>query len=170
MDMTEAAETYFERNAGVWDTLQASYFTEAVRDDAIARAYLRPEWTVADVGGGTGYMTAGLAPRVAQVHLADGSPAMLDVARRNLSAHDNVAYGLMQDGRIPLPDGAVDVAFANMYLHHCTDPAAAIAEMARIVRPGGRLVITDMEAHEHAWMRDEMADEWPCFAREQVRA
>ena len=76
-------------------------------------------------------MTAGLAPRVAQVHLADGSPAMLEEAGRNLSAHHNVTYGLMQDGRIPLPDGAVDAAFANMYLHHCTDPAAAIAEMAR---------------------------------------
>ncbi len=170
MKMTTEAEVYFDQKAGEWDALQASYFTDALREAAIARAYLRPEWTVADVGGGTGYMTAGLAPRVARVHLVDGAPAMLDVARRNLDALGNVGYGLMEDGRIPLPDDAVDAAFANMYLHHCTDPAAAIAEMARIVRPGGRLVITDMEAHENGWMRDEMADEWPGFAREQVQA
>jgi arsenite methyltransferase len=170
MKMTTAAETYFEQTAGAWDALRATYFTEAVRDAAMERAYLRPEWTVADVGGGTGFMAAGLAPSVARVYLADGSQAMLDVARHNLNDAANVEYALMIEGRIPLPDDTVDVAFANMYLHHCTDPAAAIAEMARIVRPGGRLVITDMEAHDHAWMRDEMADEWPGFAREQVQA
>jgi ubiquinone/menaquinone biosynthesis C-methylase UbiE len=95
---------------------------------------------------------------------------MLKVARRDLEGRDNVEYGLMQEGRIFLPDGAVDVAFANMYLHNSTDPAAAISEMSRIVRPGGRLVITDMDAHDHAWMREEMADEWLGFERAQVKA
>ena len=71
--------------------------------------------------------------------------------------------------RLTLPDASVDAALANMYLHHCTDPAAAIREMARIVRPGGRLVITDMDRHEHEWMRAEMADEWLGFERAQVK-
>jgi ubiquinone/menaquinone biosynthesis C-methylase UbiE len=168
--MTAAAETYFEQAANEWDAIREGYFTEAVREAAIARAYLRPEWTVADVGGGTGFMTVGLASRVAQVHLLDGSTAMLEVARRNLDGPNNVAYGLMADSQIPLPDGEADAVFANMYLHHCTDPAAAIAEMSRILRPGGRLVITDMNAHDHAWMREEMADEWPGFERAQVKA
>ena len=170
MKMTGAAEAYFERAANEWDALRAGYFTEAVREAAIARAYLRPEWTACDVGGGTGFVTAGLAPRVARVHLVDGSPAMLEAARRNLDGVANVEFGLMVDGRIPLPDAAVDAVFANMYLHHCADPAAAIAEMVRILRPGGRLVITDMDAHDHAWMREEMADEWPGFERAQVKA
>jgi len=170
MNMTLAAEAYFERTAGDWDALREGYFTEAVREAAIARAYLRPEWTVADVGGGTGFMAAGLAASVARVYLADGSPAMLDVARRNLGDFKNVEYALMEDGRIPLPEGSMDAVFANMYLHHCADPAASIAEMTRILRPGGRLVITDMDRHDHQWMLEEMADEWPGFERAQVKS
>ena len=57
-----------------------------------------------------------------------------------------------------------------MYLHHCPDPAAAIREMARVLKLGGRLVITDMDAHTHAWMRVEMADEWLGFDRGQIKA
>jgi ubiquinone/menaquinone biosynthesis C-methylase UbiE len=74
------------------------------------------------------------------------------------------------DGQsLPLPDGSVDAAFANMYLHHCPDPQAAIREMVRILKPGGRLVITDMDTHPYAWLKEEMADEWMGFERPQVR-
>jgi ubiquinone/menaquinone biosynthesis C-methylase UbiE len=63
----------------------------------------------------------------------------------------------------------VDAALANMYLHHCPDPAGAIREMARVLRPGGRLVITDLDRHIHEWMRTEMADEWLGFDRAAVK-
>ena len=55
--------------------------------------------------------------------------------------------------RLPLPDAAVDAAFANMYLHHCPDPQEAIREMVRILRPGGRLVITDMDTTSYEWLK-----------------
>ncbi len=168
MAMTQATEAYFERVAGDWDTLQQSYFTDAVRDAALARAYLRPEMVVADVGCGTGFMAAGLAPLVQKVHALDGSPAMLAQAQQRLAQTGNVTFGLMEGGRIPLPDASVDAAFANMMLHHCPDPAEAIGEMVRILKPGGRLVITDMDAHTHEWMRTEMADEWLGFPRADV--
>jgi ubiquinone/menaquinone biosynthesis C-methylase UbiE len=167
--MTPAAAAYFDQVADQWDTLRAGYFQEPVRESAIAHAYLRPEMEVADVGCGTGFITAGLAPLVSRVYAVDGSQAMLDVARRNLADHDNVVYRLTEGSALTLPDASVDAAFANMYLHHCPDPAAAIREMARILRPGGRLVITDMDRHEHEWMRAEMADEWLGFERTQVR-
>ena len=169
MTMTAASAAYFERVAGEWDTLRAGYFEEDVREAAIAAAYLRPEMTVADVGTGTGFMAAGLAPRVAKVIALDGSAAMLDVARHNLAAFDNVVYQATDGHVLPLADASVDAVFANMYLHHCADPLAAIGEMARVLKPGGRLLISDMDRHEHAWFKDEMADEWLGFDRAEVR-
>ena len=170
MSMTQASSSYFEQVARQWDTLRSGYFTEAVRTAAIEKAYLRPEMVVADIGAGTGFISAGLAPLVQKVIAIDGSPAMLEVARKNLAPFNNVEYQVGEGLAIPLPDGSVDAAFANMYLHHCPDPLAAIAEMVRIIKPGGRLVITDMDTHPYAWLKDEMADEWMGFERDQVRA
>ena len=170
MNMTAASAAYFERVADQWDTLRAGYFQEEVREAAIAHAYLRPEMTVADVGSGTGFMAAGLAPLVSHVYVLDGSAAMLDVARSNLAALTNVAFRQTDGHILPLPDASVDAVFANMYLHHCPDPAAALQEMVRVLKPGGRLAITDMDAHTHEWMRAEMADEWLGFDRGQIKA
>jgi len=169
MTMTKASAQYFDQVAGEWDSIRAGYFTEAVREAAIRKAYLRPEMIVADVGTGTGFMAAGLAPLVRQVHVIDGSTSMLDVARQNLSQYNNIEYHAADGGSIPLADESIDVAFANMYLHHCPDPDAAIGEMVRILKPGGRLMITDMDAHHYTWFKEEMADEWLGFERSQVR-
>jgi len=168
--MTTASSKYFERVAEEWDTLRAGYFTEAVRESAIAKAYLRPEMIVADVGAGTGFMAAGLTALASHVHVVDGSAAMLDVARRNLSGSDNVTFHKSDGHILPLPAQSVDAVFANMYLHHCPQPLAAIHEMVRVLRPGGRLVITDLDTHPYAWLKEEMADEWMGFERAQVKA
>ncbi|MCX6032177.1 MAG: arsenite methyltransferase [Chloroflexi bacterium] len=170
MSMTQAAATYFERVAGNWDELRAGYFPEAVREAAIAKAYLRPEMVVADVGSGAGFLASALAPLVSRVYALDGSATMLDVARRNLTGFTNVTFQATDGATLPLPDASLDAVFANMYLHHCPDPAAAINEMTRVLKPGGRLVITDLDAHTHAWMAAEMADEWLGFDRGQVKA
>jgi arsenite methyltransferase len=166
---TNPSAAYFEKVAGQWDSLRQGYFNEAVREVAIDKAYLHPEMIAADVGAGTGFMAAGLAPLVDHVHVLDGSPAMLEVARQNLAQFDNVEFHAADGLSLPLPDASLDVAFANMYLHHCPDPLSAIREIARVLRPGGRLVITDMDAHEHEWFRSEMADLWLGFERGQVR-
>jgi arsenite methyltransferase len=170
MSMTEASAGYFEKMAREWDRLRAGYFQEDLREAAFARAYLRPEMVVADVGSGTGFMAAGLAPLVKQVYALDGSEAMLEVARTNLRAFPNVVCKVADGSALPIEDGSLDAVFANMYLHHCADPLAAIQEMVRVLRPGGRLVITDMEKHDHEWMRLEMADQWLGFERSDLRA
>jgi ubiquinone/menaquinone biosynthesis C-methylase UbiE len=115
-------------------------------------------------------MAAGLAPLVKTVHVLDGSPAMLEVARKNLARLDNLEFHLADGLSLPLPDSSLDVAFANMYLHHCPDPLAALREILRTLRPGGRLVITDMDAHAHEWLRTEMHDLWLGFERDHIRA
>ena len=169
MSMTQASAEYFERVAGEWDSLRSGYFGEAVRDAALARAYLRPDMVVADIGSGTGFMSAGLAPLVAKVYAVDASEAMLEIGRENLAAFGNVELQLSDGATLPFEDGMLDAVFANMYLHHCPDPRAAIAEMVRVLKPGGRLVITDMDQHEHTWLRDEMADVWLGFERKDLR-
>jgi len=166
--MTDAHE-YFRQVAGRWDEIRAGYFTEHMRDAAIARARLPAGAIVADVGTGTGFVAAALAVRAARVHGFDASPAMLEVARRNLAAFPNVELREASGDHLPLPDGAVDGVFANMYLHHAPDPPAALREMTRIVRPGGVLCLTDLDTHDHAWQREQMADLWLGFERADIR-
>lgn len=169
MTTTNPSAPYFEKVADQWDNLRTGYFTEAVRESAISKAYLHPGMIVADVGAGTGFVSAGLAPMVKKVHVLDGSAAMLDVARKNLAEFDNLEFHAADGLALPLPDASQDAVFANMYLHHCPDPLASIREMVRILRPGGRLIITDMDAHTHEWLKTEMSDVWLGFEREQVR-
>lgn len=170
MTDTNPSADYFEQVADQWDELRSGYFTEAVRDSAISKAYLHPEMLAADVGAGTGFMAAGLAPLVKYIQVLDGSPAMLEVARRNLAQFDNLEFHTADGLSLPLPDSSLDVAFANMYLHHCPDPLAALREIVRTLCPGGRLVITDMDAHAYEWLKTEMRDLWLGFERDQIRA
>jgi arsenite methyltransferase len=170
MSITNPSENYFEEVASQWDALRSSYFTEEVRSAALAKAYLHPQMVVGDVGAGTGFMTAGLAPLVKRVYALDGSSAMLDVAQKNLAHVTNITYQSADGLSLPLPDDSLDAVFANMYLHHCPDPLAAVREMVRILRPGGRLILTDMDAHPYTWLKTEMADVWQGFERSQVSA
>ncbi|MFQ5612661.1 MAG: class I SAM-dependent methyltransferase [Anaerolineae bacterium] len=166
--MTDQVKSYFAGVAEEWDSLRAGYFSEALRAAAIARASLGPHETVADVGTGTGFMLAGLAPKVGRAYGLDNSPEMLAVAQRNLTAFDNVILRQAEGSALPLDANSIDAAFANMYLHHAPDPALAIREIARMLKPGGRLIITDLDSHDQTWMREAMADLWLGFEREQV--
>ena len=168
MSMTQASSEYFKQVAGSWDKISAGYFGKPVRDAAIAKAYLRPEMAVADIGSGTGFVAAGLAPLVKRVYVVDGSAAMIEVAKKNLSAFSNIEYHEADGSSLPFPEESLDAVFANMYLHHTTDPVSAIREMIRVLRPGGRLVITDMDEHPYAWLKAEMADVWQGFDRAQI--
>lgn len=169
MTTTNPSSKYFAGIANQWDQLRSGYFSEAVCEAAISKAYLHPDMIVADVGAGTGFITAGLAPFVQKVYALDGSPAMLDIARKNLSGFDNVVFQTVDGLSLPLPDASLDSVFANMYLHHCPDPLAAIRELARTLRPGGRLVISDLDLHSHEWLKTNMADIWLGFGRNQIR-
>ncbi len=170
MKMTSKSAQYFAQVASQWDNLRCGYFGEELRDAALDRAYLRPEMVAADIGAGTGFLSEALVSRVSQVHVIDGSEAMLAAARQKLAGFSNVVFHRSDGDSLDLPDGSVDAAFANMYLHHVPDPQAAITEMARILRPGGRLVITDMDPHPYEWLKEEMADEWMGFEHDQMRA
>jgi ubiquinone/menaquinone biosynthesis C-methylase UbiE len=163
-------QRFFERVATDWDTMRLAYYDERVIEKMAEISDVGKDSEVADVGTGTGFVAAGIAPRVKRVVGVDNAPAMLEVARENLMALgvSNVNLVVGEATRLRLEDGSVDAAFANMVLHHAEHPTAMLLEMARVVRPGGRVTITDEVEHPYAWMREEHADVWLGFARGQV--
>ncbi len=166
--MTDS-NAYFAQVAGQWDEMRAGYFTEHMRDAAITKTNLAPGAVVADVGTGTGFVAVGLAPTAKKVYGFDASPAMLEVARRNLKVFPNVELREASGDRLPLPDAVLDGVFANMYLHHAPEPPAAIREMVRLLKPGGTLCLIDLDSHDHTWQREQMADLWLGFERADIR-
>jgi ubiquinone/menaquinone biosynthesis C-methylase UbiE len=169
MKATEV-KAFFERVAGDWDTMRLAYYDERVIEKMAEVSGVDATSEVADVGTGTGFVAAGIAPRVRRVVGIDNAPAMLEAARENLRAlgASNVKLAAGEVERLPLEDGSVDAAFANMVLHHAEHPIAMLLEMARVVRPGGKVAITDEVEHPYAWMREEHADIWLGFGRRQV--
>jgi arsenite methyltransferase len=168
--MTNAPpNSYFAEVAEQWDEMRSGYFTEHLRDAAIDKAHLPPHAVVADVGTGTGFVAAGLASRTDRVMGFDASPDMLAVARRNLAQFNNVEFREATGDQLPVSGEMFDGVFANMYLHHAPDPLAAIKEMARVLKIDGVMCITDLDTHDHEWQREQMADLWLGFERDDIR-
>lgn len=167
--MTDSSKAYFDAIGGGWDELQQSFFSDAVRDAVLAAAGTREGDRAADLGAGTGFLTKGLMERGANVIAVDQSPAMLEALKAKFPSAANVDCRVGEAERLPIEDGTIDQAVANMYLHHVERPPEAIREMVRILRPGGRLVITDLDPHEFEFLRVEHHDRWMGFDRDAVR-
>lgn len=166
--MQSKSNAYFKQVAEQWDDLRKGFFPDSLKEEVISKAYLLPEMEVADIGAGTGFLSSALVDHVRMVHLVDTSEVMLSLAKKNLSSNTNTTYLLAEGRTIPLTDASLDAVFANMYLHHAPDPLAAIQEMVRLLKPGGRLLISDLDLHTHTWLQEETADEWPGFERDQI--
>ncbi len=163
-------KAFFEQVSARWDDMRSGFYNADVIDALAGHGRVTAKSRVVDVGTGTGFVAAGLAGQAATVIGIDNSPAMLAVAADNLAALGvgNVQLAEGELDNLRLPDDSVDVAVANMVLHHAPDPARMLAEMARVVRPGGTIAITDEVEHPYEWMRTEQADIWLGFAPEQV--
>lgn len=168
--MDRTSKAYFARQAENWDQIAAGYFGEGVRQAAIAHAYLTADMEAADIGAGSGYISAGIAGLVNHLHVVDGSPEMLAAAQNGLAGFENLEFHLAEAEQLPFADQSLDVVFANMLLHHLTEPLAALKEFTRVLRPGGRVVITDMDTHPYADLKEEMADVWQGFDRSQIES
>lgn len=156
----ETAASYFSKNAAQWDKIREMY----AHDDEVEKALLSllPKdnlGDVLDVGTGTGKVLSMLGPRAEQAVGIDASREMLALARANLDAAGlrqcQVRHGDMY--MLPVPSQSFDVVTVHQVLHYADDPASAIGEAARALRPGGRLIVVDFAPHQQEFMRDEHA-------------
>lgn len=164
-----SSKIYFNQVAGQWDSMRQGFFSEAVRDKALAVSGVQPGQIAADIGAGTGFITEGLIAQGLKVIAVDQSEGMLDEMKLRFAGVDAVDYRLGEAESLPIDNASVDYVFANMYLHHVEDPARAIAEMVRILKPGGKLVITDLDEHGFEFLRTEQHDRWLGFRRNDIR-
>ncbi|RJP81473.1 MAG: class I SAM-dependent methyltransferase [Candidatus Zixiibacteriota bacterium] len=148
--------------------MRAGFFSEAVREEAYRAAGLEAGRLAVDAGAGSGFITEGLLQRGMRVIAVDPSPAMLEEMRRKFAGQTlDLRQG--EAGNPPVEPDSADYVFANMVLHHVEDPPAAIAALAGLLKPGGRLVITDLDKHSFWFLRVEHHDRWMGFKREVVR-
>jgi ArsR family transcriptional regulator len=139
---------------------------------ARALGLLLPELDVADLGCGEGYLTLESARWARHVTAVDRSREVLErgkelAARRKLK---NITWkrGDLED--VPLPDRSVDLALLSQALHHAAEPARALTEAHRILRPGGRVLVLDLRQHEETWVRSKLGDKWQGFSDAALRS
>jgi ArsR family transcriptional regulator len=164
---SETSQQFFASSAGQWDRLRADLF-----GDVSWRALLGllpADWTVGDLGCGTGALLAELAPHVERVMGIDASDEMLASARARLSDLPNADLRRGSLEALPIDADALDAAVMMLVLHHLPSPGAALVEAHRVLKPGGRLLVIDMAAHEHDEYRQQMGHVWLGFADEHIR-
>jgi ubiquinone/menaquinone biosynthesis C-methylase UbiE/DNA-binding transcriptional ArsR family regulator len=156
----EQAARYFAAQAGHWDEVRSLYVDEAKVETALLGVLgERPPRNLLDIGTGTGRILQLFAPRIGFGLGIDLSREMLSVARANLDRISlrNCQVRLGDMYHLPLPDGSFEAATMHNVLHFADDPGAALAEAARVLRPGGRLVVVDFARHELEFLRREHA-------------
>lgn len=167
----KAAQAYFQGHAGEWDRIRALHVAEAEVEAAIGEALGQgPFDFFLDLGTGTGRMLELLRGRYKRGLGIDLSPAMLAYARAKLErsgiAHAHVRQGDIYD--LPLHDQSASALLMHQVLHFMSDPQRAVREAARVLAPGGRLLIVDFAPHAIEFLREQFAHERLGFARDQV--
>ena len=156
-DRAEAAARYFAAHAAEWDQIRSLHVADAQVEDAIREALGDgPIGQLVDIGTGTGRMIELFGTGATRSIGIDRSTEMLRLARVKLEEAGVEAVSLRQGDMyaLPLPDGEADVVLLHQVLHYAQSPAAAIVEGARLLRPGGRLLIIDFAPHEREELRE----------------
>ena len=158
-DRTEAANRYFAGHAEVWDQIRSLHVAESEVERAIDRTLgRRPLGRLVDIGTGTGRMIELFGPRSSQSVGIDRSSEMLRLARVKLESA-GISSSLRQGDMyaLPLADHSADSVIIHQVLHYAHSPATAIAEAARVIAPGGTLLVVDFAAHEREELRERDA-------------
>lgn len=164
------SRSFFEAVGPEWDALRKVWGDDMLRARALGRL-VPVGLRVADIGTGTGVLALELAEAGLDVIAVDHSPVMLAAAREKIAERGVEGIELREGeaSALPLADGEVDAAFAHMVLQYLASPSEALHEMARIVKPGGRVVVIDFVRHDREWMRAELGVQWLGFPPEEIR-
>ena len=166
-DRRTKSQEFFSSSAGQWDRLRDDLYGERFHLGALA-ALAQGDWVLGDLGCGTGETSAALAPFVSRIIAVDTSAAMLQAARRRLQSFDNVDLRRGDLESLPIDDARLDAATMMLVLHFVPEPEHALAEVSRVLKPGGRLILVDMLPHDRDSYRQQMGHVWLGFSEEQM--
>ncbi|MCW3846126.1 metalloregulator ArsR/SmtB family transcription factor [Sphingomonas sp. LB-2] len=168
-DRASAANEWFEAHAGDWDAIRSLHVAESEVEAEMGRVLGEDSLgALIDIGTGTGRMLELFAPRAETALGIDRSSEMLRLARAKLADVGNAELRQADLYALPLPDGGADTAILHHVLHFAQQPGAAIAEAARVLSPGGRLLIADFAPHEREELRTQDAHARLGFSDEQI--
>jgi ArsR family transcriptional regulator len=165
------ASESFHRQGADWDEMRALDLpAPAVEASLLALVPAQGVDRALDIGTGTGRVLELLAPRIRQGIGIDASKAMLALARARLarSGLSHCSVRLADMYRLPLADAAIDLVVLQMVLHYAEQPEAAIAEAARVLSPGGTLLVVDLLAHHRTDLTARLAHRWPGFSNDTL--
>ena len=163
---------YFRQHASDWSRIQARHVDEAEVDAALLQVLgAAPVGDLLDIGTGTGHVLKLAGGRADSGIGIDRSIDMLKFARANIwrAGLRNCQVRLADMLRLPFPAASFDTVTLRMVLHYAESPAAAIAEAARVLRPGGRLIVIDFAAHDRSELREAHAHRWLGFDDAQIK-
>ncbi|MEN9579319.1 MAG: putative methyltransferase YcgJ [Pseudomonadota bacterium] len=169
-DRQSKGQEFFATSAGNWDKIRHELFGSEF-ELGLLPALLPEESVVCDLGCGTGRIAELLAPFASRVIGIDASAAMIEAAKTRLASH--LATGNGYGGTVelhqaelksvPLASASVDVALLVLVLHYVSDPQGVLCEVARVLKPGGKLVLLDMQPHTREEYRAQMGHLWQGF-------
>jgi ArsR family transcriptional regulator len=161
------SQEFFASAAGDWDRLRGEMYGDTFYLWAVL-GLIDASLVVGDLGCGTGQLTETVAPYVTQVVAVDASMDMLDAARGRLDGATNVDFRKGELESLPVGDGELDAAVLSLVLHYSPAPPKALSEAARVIRPGGRVLVVDMLPHEHEEYQQRMGHVWLGFSDKQM--
>jgi ubiquinone/menaquinone biosynthesis C-methylase UbiE/DNA-binding transcriptional ArsR family regulator len=161
------SQEFFASVAGGWDRLRGELFGDEFFLWAVL-GLIDPALVVGDLGCGTGQLTEVVAPHVRRVISVDGSEDMLEAARQRLSGASNVDIRQGELETLPIESGELDVAMLSLVLHYSPEPPRALAEVGRVVRAGGRVLVVDMLPHDREEYQQQMGHVWLGFSESQI--
>ncbi len=164
-------ESFFDRMAAHWDALREDCFGSSFHLESLLHL-LPAQWTVADLGTGTGYILPALAHHFQKVVAVDSSRGMLELARRRVEDHKLANVDLREGDlvELPLETGEADLALLILILHHLADIRPAVLEVGRILAADGQVLVLEYYPYENEVFRRQMADRRAGIAPEVLRA